>query len=317
MSYPTFLVWLILQFSVVVCHAQYYFKHYQTQDGLPHQAVRSILQDGKGFMWVGTRAGLCRFDGYNFKLCENKNDPFNNIGNNVINTLTEGQPGILWIGTGKGMYRYDTIGEVISPVDLIPQLYIEQVMANGDDIWFIANSSLWRYSIKKSIVKNYQIQTTALFLDGAKNLWTGNKRGEIRVFDPRGALVKTMRTVNFNRPSNMNTISAIFPLDDAAVLVGYFGAGLKRYDLDKRMTTTIVLNGKDDSAVFVRDICKGNNGDYWVATESGVYIYNPNIKKCRHLGKRADDPYAMTDNAVYKVCKDRSGGCGWALFLVG
>ncbi len=317
MSYPTFFVWLILQFSVVVCHAQYYFKHYQTQDGLPHQAVRSILQDGKGFMWVGTRAGLCRFDGYNFKLCENKNDPFNNIGNNVINTLTEGQPGILWIGTGKGMYRYDTIGEVISPIDLIPQIYIEQVVANGDDIWFIANSSLWRYSIKKNVVKNYQVQTTALFLDGAKNLWTGNKQGEIRIFDPRGVLVKTMKTVNLDRPSNMNTISAIFPLDDGAVLVGYFGSGLKRYDLDKRTTATIVHSVKGDNAIFVRDICKGNNGDYWVATESGVYIYNPNIKKCWHLGKRADDPYAMTDNAVYKVCKDKSGGMWLGTFFGG
>lgn len=317
MSYPIFLVWLILQFSVVVCHGQYYFKHYQTQDGLPHHAVRSILQDSKGFMWVGTRAGLCRFDGYNFKLCENKNDPFNNIGNNVINTLTEGKSGILWVGTGKGMYHYDTVRDLISPVELIPRVYIEQVIANGDELWFIANSSLWRYSIKKRKVTNYQMQTTALFLDSAKNLWTGNKQGEMHIFDSQGTPLKTMKTVNAIKQSNINTISAIFPLDDSGVLIGCFGAGLKHYDLDKRTTTKISLNGKDDSDLFVRDICKGNNGEYWIATESGVYIYNPDTKSCRHLAKRADDPYALTDNAVYKICKDKSGGLWLATFFGG
>jgi ligand-binding sensor domain-containing protein len=47
---------------------QYYFKQYQVDDGLVHNTVASIIQDRKGLIWIGTRDGLNRFDGYTFKI---------------------------------------------------------------------------------------------------------------------------------------------------------------------------------------------------------------------------------------------------------
>ena len=45
-----------------------YFKHYQVENGLSHNSVITMLQDKRGFLWFGTKDGLNRFDGYNFKL---------------------------------------------------------------------------------------------------------------------------------------------------------------------------------------------------------------------------------------------------------
>lgn len=45
------------------CYGQYYFKHYQVDDGLLHNSVTSIIQDSKGLIWIGTEdAGLNKFD---------------------------------------------------------------------------------------------------------------------------------------------------------------------------------------------------------------------------------------------------------------
>lgn len=315
MSYPAIIIGLILQFCTLFCHGQYYFKHYQTRDGLPHNSVRSIVQDHRGFIWIGTRGGLCRFDGYNFKLCKNNNDPYGTIGNNVINSLAEDKDGILWIGTGKGMYRYDTIYETISPVDLIPQLYIEQIIADDDHLWLIANSTLWCYYVKERRVKNYQLQVSALFLDSEKKLWAGNKNGEIHIFNPNGSPLTTMNVIKSGKGNN--SISTFLPLDNKRILIGCFGSGLKLYDRVTQQTTAIKLSNDSIKNLFVRDICKDNDGTYWVATESGVFIYDAETAHYQHLCRRADDPYSITDNAVYKICKDKSGGLWLATFFGG
>lgn len=49
---------------------------YALEEGLPHREVLSLHQDKKGFIWVGTRRGLCRLDGHSFQYFDIKTDSF-------------------------------------------------------------------------------------------------------------------------------------------------------------------------------------------------------------------------------------------------
>jgi ligand-binding sensor domain-containing protein len=53
-------MWLIGQYSNII--------HYTVKDGLPSSTTYSTVQDSKGFIWIGTDAGLVRYDGTNFKV---------------------------------------------------------------------------------------------------------------------------------------------------------------------------------------------------------------------------------------------------------
>lgn len=68
---PVFLfctVLLLLLKSAVFCQDNYFIQHYTNENGLPANGVKGIELDKKsGFLWVGTQAGLVRFDGKNFK----------------------------------------------------------------------------------------------------------------------------------------------------------------------------------------------------------------------------------------------------------
>ncbi|PJB19325.1 MAG: hypothetical protein CO117_05110, partial [Flavobacteriaceae bacterium CG_4_9_14_3_um_filter_33_16] len=66
---------------------EYYFKHYKSENGLSHNTVLSSLQDKTGFLWFGTKDGLNRFDGYNFKVFRNDPKNINSIGSNFIECL--------------------------------------------------------------------------------------------------------------------------------------------------------------------------------------------------------------------------------------
>jgi signal transduction histidine kinase/DNA-binding response OmpR family regulator/ligand-binding sensor domain-containing protein len=73
-----------------------------TAQGLSQGMIFDILQDKEGFIWVGTKEGLNRYDGYSFKVFTN--DPYNphSISNNNIRTLFEDSKGRIWAGTLEG-----------------------------------------------------------------------------------------------------------------------------------------------------------------------------------------------------------------------
>ncbi len=76
--------------------------------GLSQGMVYDILQDKEGFIWVGTKDGLNRYDGYTFKVFTN--DPSNNksLSSNSINKLFEDSKGRIWVGTeNEGLNVYD------------------------------------------------------------------------------------------------------------------------------------------------------------------------------------------------------------------
>ncbi|HVY70813.1 MAG TPA: two-component regulator propeller domain-containing protein, partial [Verrucomicrobiae bacterium] len=86
--------------------------------GLPNDSVRAIAQDKAGWLWIGTDAGLARFDGFNFKIFNSSNTP--PIQVNRIDTLYGARDGSLWIGA-YGMLVQHRDG-VFTRVDLPPPL---------------------------------------------------------------------------------------------------------------------------------------------------------------------------------------------------
>lgn len=77
-------------------------------DGLSQGMVYDFLQDRTGFMWIATKDGLNRYDGYNFKVFTH--DPYDphSISGNTCTVLLEDSRGRLWIGTEKdGLNLYD------------------------------------------------------------------------------------------------------------------------------------------------------------------------------------------------------------------
>lgn len=80
-----------------------YFKKITYENGLSNNKVKCILQDKRGFIWMGTEDGLNRFDGTQFAVFRNQPTNSSGISGNIITDLLEDQEGILWIATEDGV----------------------------------------------------------------------------------------------------------------------------------------------------------------------------------------------------------------------
>lgn len=92
-----------------------YFTHLKTTDsGLSYNCVHAIIQDSRGFIWLGTSDGLNRYDGMRFRTFH-KNELGGNSG--FIVSLCEDDRGDIWIGTDSGVVLYDAATDRFRALD--------------------------------------------------------------------------------------------------------------------------------------------------------------------------------------------------------
>ena len=87
------------------------FERIDSRSGLSHSTVTALLQDKRGFLWVGTVDGLNRYDGYEFVVYRNAPSDTTSLSGNNVTALYESGDGRLWVGTLSGLNLFDPTTE--------------------------------------------------------------------------------------------------------------------------------------------------------------------------------------------------------------
>jgi ligand-binding sensor domain-containing protein/signal transduction histidine kinase/DNA-binding response OmpR family regulator len=304
-----FLFIFFLIFSENFVHAQeYYFKHFQVEEGLSNNTVLTSIQDEDGFMWFGTKDGLNRFDGYRFKTYRSQNDPINSLGSNYIQSLHQ-YNGTIWVGTDKGLYQYDKKEDRFSIFNEAINDRINDI--NHDkkgNIWFISGNILYKYAPAKKETKTFNPSkyfiTTSITRDQKGEIWASSLN-KIYHYSEENL---SFESIALNAPSDKTNfrITVIYAWDNDTILIGTQDHGVLVYNIKTKITSSLQFTGKDP--VFVRQFKKKGNEELWIASESGVYVYNLKTKKNINIRKNYNDPYAISDNAAYSITIDKENG---------
>ena len=106
-SFRNSIVILALVFPTLCFSQHLRFDHIGTQDGLSQINVTCIIQEARGFIWVGTDDGLNRYDGYQFITYHNNPKDSNSLSNNLVGDIIQDNEGNLWIATQNGLNKFD------------------------------------------------------------------------------------------------------------------------------------------------------------------------------------------------------------------
>ncbi|HOV71762.1 MAG TPA: two-component regulator propeller domain-containing protein, partial [Dysgonamonadaceae bacterium] len=158
-----FVLSVFLITSVGTKATTYQFKHYDINNGLSQNTVRSIFQDNQGFMWFGTKDGLNRFDGTSFKIF--KFSPNGDLRDNVFLRILQDKHNNIWVSTESGVYVYDPYKEKfrrfdrITPENKKVEGVVSDMIADDDgDIWMaVEERGVFQYDIAKDELIFYAI----------------------------------------------------------------------------------------------------------------------------------------------------------------
>ncbi|MBS1664149.1 MAG: response regulator [Bacteroidetes bacterium] len=293
------------------------FRHYQVEQGLSNNTVICSVQDNKGFMWFGTKDGLNRFDGYSFKTFYMIPGDSKSIGTNFIESLYEDERGMLWAGTEKGLFGYDKITETFTPLkgDIISGDVSDIKSDRKGNLWIINIPELMRYDMRTGQVVNYSskyhFEPTSISIDGSGKVFVSAVDNSIREFVPSAdSFLIHILPSGCSQGFPAHELNTIYCTGGDSILVGTLHHGLKLFDYRKGECSGLIDNDRDNPEIFVRNILQVSPNKVWVASESGIFIYDRGLGVV-NLKKQYNDPYSISDNAVYCLCRDKEGGI-WA-----
>ncbi|MCH7411308.1 response regulator [Belliella sp. DSM 111904] len=293
----------------------YYFKHFQVEQGLSHNTVMASVQDKDGFIWFGTKDGLNRFDGYRFKVFRQNSTTNQSLKSNFITSLYSGK-NHLWVGTDKGLFRYNKEQESFDHIEVSSNFYIREIKEDiNENLWYIAGNTLYKIDQTNQHVRIYDPSDTflasSICMDNQGSVWASSNSGMINRYDPDSDTFVGVSLFDDQVQVGNKVIEKLHYIDFTKILVGTQSDGIKLFNPISGTYTNMVSKGINDSELFVRDFLKINDRQFWVATESGVFIIDIESKDFTNLKKNYNDPYSLSDNAVYTLLKDQEGGI-WA-----
>lgn len=291
----------------------YNIRHYDINSGLSLNTVTSLFQDHQGFIWIGTKNGLNRFDGYDFKTYY-RNESKGSLSNSIINYITEDQNKHLWLATDKGISIYspftDTFADFRAQTDSgesISETTYKIYIDNCAQVWIYTVKGIYLYSLHQKRLEKLNdlfsrytnLPISTLYVDKNGTAYIGLARYGIVSYN-----AQKRHTQLICRYPNTPTI--LHGYKDNQLLMGTLSKGLwiinKANGKLKKLETDSCIN----SDIYVRHIQKVSANEYWVGAESGIYILkNDSIK---HLSHEAFNKNSLSDNSIYTILNDKEGG---------
>lgn len=154
---------ILLFIKLTVFAESFIFDKISYDEGLSSSAVSSIAQDSKGFIWIGTHAGLNLFDGYNIKTFYNNPFESNSLTNDLIQTLYMDDD-ILWIGSYNGVSRLDIktmqfenyVHDKLDGSSLSSDVVTDIIKVDNDYVWIATLDGLNRLDLKTKKINRYR-----------------------------------------------------------------------------------------------------------------------------------------------------------------
>jgi len=247
--------WLLLLLCPPLL-GQFHISRFGTKEGLSESHVFCVLQDSRGFMWFGTRDGLNRFDGYEWKIYQNNAKDPQSISSNYIYALWEDNMGDLWIGTnGGGLNRFNRASETFTR-------YLHKPNDSN--------------SLSHNTVRALAGQTEA----GATILWIGTTGGGLNRFDSKtGTFTRYGHNADDVNSIGSNNISCL-ALHKNTIWIGTNDAGLNSMALSRRGRFTRFShqpgNPHDIADSRIWSLHFDREGALWLGLASGLKRMAPN-----------------------------------------
>lgn len=283
---------ILFLFVWVNSQAQSYsFITFSVAEGLPQSQVSGIVQDEKGYLWVGTMGGLGRFNGTSFQNFSTNNGLLNNRITSL--KVIENQ---VWVGHEGGVtlienekfsrWAFTEENKNISVLEITPFMDGYVIATNGSGLFFINKQK----QIRNILLPNIDQNRVRGLIQVNKDLYIAT----------RGGLLRTSDLYGFNLvDDSLNLNISGIALRNQKLFLTTFDRGFFEYDYRSKKITSLTIASEYSG---IRKCILDSKGNIWTASREGVLIISPKNKL-----RVIDENKGLPINAVSSIFEDKNG----------
>lgn len=323
------------------------FDRYTTKNGLSNGYVNAILQDSKGFVWIGTPNGINRFDGISFKNYYSDPKDTTSIPGSWVNSIVEDANSNLWLMTNNGICLYDRKNDLFSRKNVLINgrplvsyfFYTCQIDSKGYMWVSVSNFGIFRFKIydnpelqngvihaemykinEEDVDVNYKNNIFSIAEDQEGRVWIATYSNQLFFFNRAqnkfiAQPMNVPEAVKFsNKRKNLIKDSSgdlFLTIEDGGLL--HYN---KTRDICKLYTTSVNGLGPKGKVLFA--LAEDSDGQIWIGDRDfeGITIFNKKTGKFFFCQGDKWNPYSLLTKKINCIYRDRVGDM-WVGTIIG
>jgi signal transduction histidine kinase/ligand-binding sensor domain-containing protein/DNA-binding response OmpR family regulator len=247
--------------------------HLESSDEMSNNIIQCMCRDREGYLWVGTRNGLFRFDGYHFLPFINDPSDSSTITGNNVTSIVEDDSGTIWAGTNKGLNR------------------------------FVRNTQQFQHFFNNPATKNSLPDNNIhqILKDHTGTLWLGTAKGLCQMDKKNHTFVHYAHNADDNTSILMNEVTCLYEDHRQNLWIATWATGLNQYNREKNSFTHYTQ--ADGLQGYISCMAEDDKGDLWIGSfYNGLCKFDLQNKKFTYLR-----PDIFLQNHITSICRDRKG----------
>lgn len=249
---------------------------YSNEEGLLSGEANDIAQTKDGKLWIGTYAGLFKYDGIRFTL-------FQDIGSvKNVNTLFVDEEGRLWVGTnddGVTIIINEHAVNVLNDENGLLSNSVKSIVCDSSGLYYIGTPeglSVVSLSGGVKVIRSFDElnNVTRMSADNNGNIVAVTERGQV-VWLHEGEIVSTPKSIKDNE-----SYSTAYFTDDERLLLGTTGQDIYIYNMvsgEPELADRQLIDGVETINTFYQT----EDNEIFVCSDSGIGLITKNGKHYR------------------------------------
>jgi len=277
---------LLLALWLPVTAAAHRFTAVGVANGLEARIVSSLLLDRDGFLWIGSREGLFRYDGYEPLAFMPESAHPGAISDIDIRCIYQDDRGDLWVGSYSGglnqydagsgtfrHYRHDSA----DPASISDDSVLAVAEGPEGGLWAATSTGLNRLDRETGRFEHFtrnparpgslsSNQVSSLHRGASGQLWIGTIGGGVNLWDPRKrSFIRFDLPSLVNGPAELNDIFSLHEDPEGRLWLGT-RIGLVLLDPASGTARELRLPGQGEFLPAITAMTEGKDGRLWLAT---------------------------------------------------
>jgi len=308
---------------------EYFFEKIQPSNDISFGIVEDIQQDTSGFIWIGAKDGLFRYDGIYFKSYTYKRNDTCSLSSNVVRELFVDSHGKLWIGTENGLNLYNPQYDRFQRFYANPE---NPESLSGNNIRKITedkNGYLWiatfgggvcRYDINKSrfirieqVVKSNNIEfspdTRTIYTDSEETLWIGTANQGVLFFNPDALQLHQLPLGEADgNHLHHSDVRSLVEDSEGNMWIGTNGNGIACYNKTEKTFIYYNTNSQGDHHIgcdIIWNLILDSKQNLWACTDGGGLLkFNTGTGTLTEFRTSVTDPNSISSDVVRVLYED-------------